>query len=153
MGRINNSLNFRAEAAQLALLLSVAFDSGLGVLASLERVVRTAKGLIAKKFKRLLDSLELGSNLWEELAELRRSSKDPALSELVLKLQVALQFGSPLAEQLSKLAKSNRASVTQQLQEEAAKRENLMLLPLVFLILPITVVFAVFPSMQYLQIN
>jgi tight adherence protein C len=149
----HDSLNARSETAQFALLLSVAFDSGLGVLASLDRVMRNATGATASKFKRMLGSLELGSNLWEELSELRRTSKDPSTGELVLKLQVALQFGSPLADQLSKLAKSNRASVSQQLQELAAKRENLMLLPLVFLILPITVVFAVFPSMQYLQIK
>jgi tight adherence protein C len=153
MNRKHDSLNSRSETAQFALLLSVAFDSGLGVLASLDRIMRNATGVTASKFKRMLGSLELGSNLWEELSELRRTSKDPSIGELVLKLQVALQFGSPLADQLSKLAKTNRASVSQQLQELAAKRENLMLLPLVFLILPITVVFAVFPSMQYLQIK
>lgn len=153
MSRKFDSLNARAETAQIALLLSVAFDSGLGVLAALDRVMRNARGLSASKFKRLLSSLELGSNLWEELSELRRSAKDSAVGELVLKLQVALQFGAPLADQLSKLAKSNRAVVAQKLQEQAARNENLMLLPLVFLILPITVVFAVFPSMQYLQIN
>lgn len=153
MSRKFDSLKARAETAQLALLLSVAFDSGLGVLAALDRVMRNARGLTASKFKRLLSSLELGSNLWEELGEIRRSANDSAVVELVLKLQVALQFGSPLADQLSKLAKSNRAAVAQKLQEQAARNENLMLLPLVFLILPITVVFAVFPSMQYLQIN
>jgi tight adherence protein C len=153
MSRKFDSLNSRAETAQLSLLLSVAFDSGLGVLAALDRVMRNARGVSASKFKRLLSSLDLGSNLWEELVELRLSTKDSAVAELVLKLQVALQFGSPLAEQLSKLAKSNRTAVAQQLQEQAARNENLMLLPLVFLILPITVVFAVFPSMQYLQIN
>ena len=153
MNRNHDSLGSRSETAQFALLLSVAFDSGLGVLASLDRIMRNATGVTASKFKRMLGSLELGSNLWEELSELRRTSKDPSTGELVLKLQVALQFGSPLADQLSKLGKSNRASVSQQLQELAAKRENLMLLPLVFLILPITVVFAVFPSMQYLQIK
>jgi tight adherence protein C len=153
MSRKLDHLNTRAETAQLALLLSVAFDSGLGVLAALDRVIRNARGSTAAKFKRLLNALDLGSNIWEELAELRQSSKDPAVGELVLKLQVALQFGSPLADQLSKLAKSNRAVVAQQLQEQAAKNENLMLLPLVFLILPITVLFAVFPSIQYLHIN
>jgi tight adherence protein C len=153
MSRKLDNLNTRAETAQLALLLSVAFDSGLGVLAALDRVIRNARGSTAAKFKRLLNALDLGSNIWEELAELRQSSKDPAVGELVLKLQVALQFGSPLADQLSKLAKSNRAVVAQQLQEQAAKNENLMLLPLVFLILPITVLFAVFPSIQYLHIN
>jgi tight adherence protein C len=153
MSRKFESLNSRAETAQLALLLSVAFDSGLGVLAALDRVMRNARGITASKFKRLLSALELGSNLWEELAELRLKSRDPAVDELVLKLQVALQFGSPLADQLSKLAKSNRATVAQKLEEQAARNETLMLLPLVFLILPITVVFAVFPSMQYLQIK
>jgi tight adherence protein C len=100
-----------------------------------------------------LAALELGGNLQDELGQLRVSQKSPALDELVLKLQVSLQFGTPLAEQLALLVHTNRSLIASEQLAESAKRENLMLLPLVFLILPITVVFAVFPSLQYLSLN
>jgi tight adherence protein C len=51
------------------------------------------------------------------------------------------------------LVGTNRSLIAAEQLAIAAKKENLMLLPLVFLILPITVVFALFPSMQYLNLN
>jgi tight adherence protein C len=84
---------------------------------------------------------------------MRVDQKSPALDELALKLQVSLQFGTPLAEQLTLLVGTNRSFIASAQLAESAKRENLMLLPLVFLILPITVVFALFPSLQYLSLN
>lgn len=143
----------RHEVVQLATLLAAALNAGLGVVASLETVVPRASGPIAQRFARLLAALELGGNLQDELGQLRVSQKSPALDELVLKLQVSLQFGTPLAEQLALLVHTNRSLIASEQLAESAKRENLMLLPLVFLILPITVVFAVFPSLQYLSLN
>lgn len=149
----HSALISRNEIAQLSLLLSVAFDAGLGVVASVDEVSSRARGTTATNLRNLMKSLELGGNLYEELAALRTKSSDPAADELLLKLQTALQFGTPIASQLAQLARTNRAFVAQQRLSLAAKRENLMLLPLVFLILPVTVLFAVYPSLQYLQLN
>jgi tight adherence protein C len=150
---LKNSLDDRYEVVQLATVLGVALNSGLGVVAALEAVIPRASGPISKKFSQLLVALELGGNLQDELGQLRTSHKSPALDELVLKLQVSLQFGSPLADQLLLLVRTNRSLIASEQLALAAKKENLMLLPLVFLILPITVVFAVFPSLQYLSLN
>ena len=150
---MKNSLDDRYEVVQLATVLGVALNSGLGVVAALEAVIPRASGPISKKFSQLLVALELGGNLQDELGQLRTSHKSPALDELVLKLQVSLQFGSPLADQLLLLVRTNRSLIASEQLALAAKKENLMLLPLVFLILPITVVFAVFPSLQYLSLN
>ena len=150
---MKNSLDERCEVVQLATVLSVALNSGLGVVAALEAVIPRASGPMSKKFSQLLVALELGGNLQDELGQLRTSHKSPALDELVLKFQVSLQFGSPLADQLLLLVRTNRSLISSEQLALAAKKENLMLLPLVFLILPITVVFAVFPSLQYLSLN
>lgn len=150
---MKNSQAERHEVVQLATLLAVALNAGMGVVASLETVVPRASGPISQRFTRLLAALELGGNLQDELGQMRVSQKSPALDELVLKLQVSLQFGTPLADQLALLVGTNRSLIASEQLAESAKRENLMLLPLVFLILPITVVFAVFPSLQYLSLN
>lgn len=153
MVRESKALDERDEVAQLATLLSVAFESGLGIVAALEEVIPNTTGPIAAKFQRLLKSLALGGNLQDELVQMRNIVKNPALDELALKLQAALQFGTPISSQLSSLARSNRELVAQGLQSQAAKRENLMLLPLVFLILPVTVIFAIYPSLNYLNLS
>ena len=66
---------------------------------------------------------------------------------------VAIEFGSPLVEQFEVFAHSLSRAFEQELITVATKKENTMLLPLVFLILPITIVFALFPSLEYLQLG
>jgi len=143
----------RHEVAEISSLLSVAFDSGLGFVAAIEEVSSKSTGTLSASFRELMKSLELGGNLYEELAMIRSKHKQPATDELMIKFQTALQFGTPISQQLANLARSNRALVAQFQLTEAAKRENLMLLPLVFLILPITVIFAIYPSLQYLNLK
>lgn len=140
------------QVAELSLLLAVALDSGLSLVGALYETFSRANGLVAQKFHRLLASLELGGNLYDELATLRSQAGSSALANLVIKLQVSLQFGSPLSEQLMAFAKSLRQHIAQVQLTQASKRENLMLMPLVFLILPVTVLFAVFPALQYLNL-
>jgi tight adherence protein C len=151
--RVERQVSDLHEIAQLASLLSVAFDSGLGVVAALEEVIPKSRGRNSLKLQRLLDALKFGGNLYEELDLLRDPSRNPALDALTLKLQATLQFGTPIANQLSALARSNRSTIAQFQLTEASKRETLMLLPLVFLILPVTVLFAIYPSTQYLNLN
>jgi tight adherence protein C len=150
---MKTSIVERHEVVQIATLLGVAIDAGLSLVAALEEVIPRAKGPLSSKFSKLLVALNMGGNLYDELAQLRSEEKRPVLDELVVKLQVSLQFGTPLVEQLSMLVGTNRSLIAAEQLAIAAKKENLMLLPLVFLILPITVVFALFPSMQYLNLN
>ena len=150
---MKTSIVERHEVVQIATLLGVAIDAGLSVVAALESVIPRAKGPLSSKFAKLLVGLNMGGNLYDDLAQLRSEEKRPVLDELVVKLQVSLQFGTPLVEQLSMLVGTNRSLIAAEQLAIAAKKENLMLLPLVFLILPITVVFALFPSMQYLNLN
>ena len=141
------------EVAELSSLLGVAIDSGYSLVGAIDATFQDARGEVASRFRRILATLELGGNLYDELAKLRTSKRDQPIGELVMKLQVALRFGSPIAEQLSDLSNSLRHQLAQLQFTAASKRENLMLLPLVFLILPVTVLFAIFPALQYLNLN
>lgn len=140
------------QVSQFATLLAVAMDSGLSLVGALHETFGSAKGPVAIKFQRLLAALDLGGNLFDELASLRSSSESRAMNDLVIKLQVSLQFGSPLSGQLMQFSESLRSEIAQKQLTAATKKENLMLLPLVFLILPVTVLFAIFPAIQFLNI-
>lgn len=151
MGKAN--LEQEHQVAELSMMLAVALNAGLSLVGALDATFSKASGIVAESFQRSLAALELGSNLFDELDVLRKKTSHPAAVELVVKLQVSLQFGSPLSDQLMALSRSLRQRVAQHQLSQAAKRENLMLLPLVFLILPVTVLFAVYPSLQYLNLN
>jgi tight adherence protein C len=75
----------------------------------------------------------------------------PQVIELTNKIVLALDRGTPLATMLSELGDSARAEIRNRLFRQAGKNETRMLIPLVFLILPITVLFAIYPSLELLN--
>ena len=62
-----------------------------------------------------------------------------------------LERGTPLAEVLQAQASDARGTAKRDLLESGGKKEVLMLVPLVFLILPLTIIFAIFPGIFVLQ--
>jgi tight adherence protein C len=65
----------------------------------------------------------------------------------------ALERGTPLAEVLRAQAQDSRDEAKRELLEVAGKKEVAMLVPLVFLILPVTILFAIFPGIFVLQLG
>ena len=59
----------------------------------------------------------------------------------------AIERGSPLASVLHDQARDQRERSLAALMEEGGRREIAMLLPVVFLILPVTVMFALYPGL------
>jgi tight adherence protein C len=68
-----------------------------------------------------------------------------------MKLALADQLGTPVVSQLSSLSMALRENQLTRTREIATAKESRIMLVLVFLVLPITVLFAVFPSLQFLQ--
>jgi tight adherence protein C len=66
-------------------------------------------------------------------------------------ITAALERGTPLAEVLRAQAEDARSEAKRDLLEAAGKKEVAMLMPLVFLILPTTVLFAIYPGLFVLQ--
>jgi tight adherence protein C len=59
---------------------------------------------------------------------------------------IALDRGTPLADVLRAQAGDVREAYKRALLEEGGRREIAMMLPVVFLIMPVTVIFALFPG-------
>ena len=76
-----------------------------------------------------------------------------ALSRFVDGLVVAIERGTPLADVLRAQAQDVRDNAKRELMETAGKKEIGMMAPVVFLILPLTVLFAMFPGLSLLNLN
>jgi tight adherence protein C len=100
----------------------------------------------------VLSAIDLGAPTARTLGEAAIGSKSPPVEELLNKLHISSELGSGLAEQLDDLSASLRQQVATLRLARSTASETKMLLPLVFLILPVTVVFALYPSMQILNI-
>ena len=71
----------------------------------------------------------------------------PALARFVDGVVVAAERGTPLAEVLRAQAADVREAGRRALLEAGGRREIAMLVPVVFVILPTTVVFALYPGL------
>jgi tight adherence protein C len=142
-----------SELPEILEMMSVSLAAGDGIYGALARVVPRANGVLAESLKTLISSLELGADLEMELTRLSKRLPHRQIVEFTSKLSNALRRGTPLAEMLRSLADSVRADQRNELLKQVGRNETRMLIPLVFLILPVTVLFAIYPSLQLLNID
>lgn len=142
-----------AEFPQLAELMALAVSAGESTTGALERVCRSSNGELSAEFARVLARMRAGTPLVEALAEFSHRNRVPLLIRFVDGISVAVQRGTPLAEVLRAQAQDVRDMAKRDLMESAGKKEIGMMVPLVFGILPLTVLFAVFPGFAVLQLG
>ena len=70
-----------------------------------------------------------------------------ALARFIDGLLVAIERGTPLAEVLRAQAADVREAGKRRLLEAGGRKEIQMMVPVVFLVLPVTVLFALFPGL------
>ncbi|MDH2445286.1 type II secretion system F family protein [Amnibacterium sp. CER49] len=131
--------------------LALCLAAGEGVHDALRRVADVGSGRLAAELRRVLDEVGVGVPLATALARLADDLRVPSLTRCLAHVVGALDRGSPLAELLRVQAVDAREESRRALLESSGKKEITMLLPLVFLILPVTVAFAVWPGFVVLQ--
>lgn len=141
-----------AELPTIVEFLALALSAGEGVVDALRRVSRTGTGELAREFGRVVADVNTGTPLPEALARCAGTVDLPALTRTVDQLIGALDRGTPLVGVFRAQALESREDAKRQLIEAAGRKEVAMLVPLVFLILPVTVAFAVFPGLLVLQL-
>ena len=134
-------------------LLAVSLSAGESLFNSLERVAPRASGLVGRQLQLALQSLQLGSSLAAEMDRIAERLPQRQLVEFCAKVTLSLKRGTPLADLLREQASSARSEIHNLLLKQAGKNETKMLIPLVFLILPVTVLFAIYPSLQMLNLG
>ncbi|WP_224760638.1 type II secretion system F family protein [Salinibacterium sp. ZJ450] len=142
-----------SELPTMLEFLTLSLSAGEGILDALRRVSRVSRGEIAAEFARVVAEVNAGVPLADSLHALARSLRVPAFSRVVEQLTGALERGTPLVDVLRAQAQDSRDDAKRQLLEVAGKKEVAMLVPVVFLILPITVAFAIFPGIAVLQLG
>jgi len=133
--------------------LALSVSAGESILEALRRVARTGSGELAGELDRVVQRSAAGQPLVVALAELRDDLAVPAVGRLIDQVLAALERGTPLADVLRAHALDARDESKRRLLEAAGTREVAMLVPLVFLILPVTVLFAVWPGLMVLQLG
>lgn len=146
--------SYAQEHSQLAAVSSafgLLLENGLPVSVAIRWLEPRLSGEWREQFRLLVRNLDLGADLVEELGDLAKRIPLADLSEFCQKLQMSIERGTPSAHQVSQLSESIQDQVIRDLIRRAGRNETRMLIPTIFLILPITVLFAIFPSLLVLQ--
>lgn len=131
--------------------LTLSLSAGEGILDSFRRVSQTSSGELSREFAAVVAEVNTGVPLAAALTTLCRRTELPIVARCIDAIIGALDHGSPLAEVLRAQAQDARVESKRELLETAGKKEVAMMVPLVFLILPVTVLFAIFPGVFVLQ--
>lgn len=142
-----------AEFPTIAELLALSVAAGEGAVGSLERVTRLSHGELANELGRCLADARAGASLPTALQGLADRTGLPSLSRFVDGIVIAVDRGTPLAEVLRAQAQDVREEGRRLVMEAGGKKEIAMMAPVVFLVLPITVVFAAFPGFSFLNFS
>lgn len=141
-----------AEFPTIAEMLALAVGAGEGPVGALERVTRSSRGELARELGIALAEARAGASLVVALENIANRTSLPALARFVDGVAVAVERGTPLAEVLRAQAVDVREAGKRALLESGGKKEIAMMVPVVFLILPITMLFALFPGLVSLRL-
>jgi tight adherence protein C len=135
-----------AEFPTIAELLALAVAAGEGAVGALERVTRISHGELARELSRALGDARAGASLVQALQGIASRTSLPPLARFVDGVAIAVERGTPLAEVLRAQAVDVREAGKRALLEAGGRKEIAMMVPVVFLVLPVTVLFALFPG-------
>ena len=134
-------------------LLALVVGAGQGPVAAIERVVDLGRGELIDELALTLADVRSGTVLTSALTRLEGRVDSLHVTRLSEAISVALERGTPLADVMRAQAADAREASRRALMEEGGRREIAQMVPVVFLVLPITVVFALFPGLFVLRLG
>jgi tight adherence protein C len=140
------------EFPTVAELLALAVAAGESPVAALDRVVRRTRGELSADLGDVLAEVRTGTPITRAFDDLAARSGLPAVSRFAEGIAIAVERGTPLADVLHAQAGDVREAGRRALIESGARREVLMMVPVVFLVLPTVVVFAFWPGLVGLRL-
>jgi len=142
-----------AEFPTVAELLALAVAAGESPVAALDRVVRRSGGELSADLARVLAEVRTGEPVATAFDRLAVTTGLPLVARFAQGIAVAVERGTPLADVLHAQAADVREAGRRELIEVAARREVAMMVPVVFLVLPITILFAFWPGVVGLSLT
>lgn len=133
--------------------LTLSLSAGEGIPDAVRRIVRVSRGELAGELGAMMAAVGTGIPFSQSLRMLEDDLHLEPFTRAADQIIGALDRGTPLAEVLRAQAHDARDEAKRRLLESAGRKEVAMLVPLVFLILPVTIVFAIFPGIFVLRLG
>jgi tight adherence protein C len=149
---LNRKKEIESEFPAIVEMLTLAVGAGESPASALKRITQRAHGHLSREFSRVVREVEAGAPFASSLDEMSKKLNSDALRRFVDSLIISISRGTPLVETLTHSANESRNQERVRLLTAAGKSEISMMIPVVFLILPISILFALFPSLTNLNL-
>ncbi len=136
-----------AEFPVIAEMLALAVTAGEGPMSAIDRITRLAQGPLVAQLAGVLAETRAGTPFLTSITHLRDRTALEPFARFLDGMAVAIERGTPLADVLRAQAADVRALGKRELLEAGGRKEILMMVPVVFLVLPITILFALYPGL------
>ena len=140
------------QLPMVADLFAFSVAAGESAVAAIERLSRTMSGELPREFATCVGDVHNGVPFSSALRAAAQRCDVPAFTRFVEGIVLALERGTPIAEVVRAQAMDVRAQEQRRLMELAGRKDVIMLIPIVFLILPSVVLIAVYPGLYSLDL-
>ncbi len=132
--------------------LTLALSAGETPLSAMQRISSRGRGALSQEFEKVIELVSSGTPFSNALDEMGRRVSSLAVRRFVDSIVIAITRGAPLIDVLHSHAREARDFQRNRTLAAAAKAELSMMIPVVFLILPISILFALWPSLSNLNL-
>lgn len=140
-----------SEFPSLIEMLTLAAGAGESPISSMKRLSMRAHGHLADEISEVVKNVEEGIPFSTALDSMSHRLGSTSIRRFVDSMIISLARGTPLVETLSHNVQEARNHQRIRLLNAAGKAEISMMIPVVFLILPVSILFALFPSLSALN--
>ena len=139
------------ELVNILQMLSIMISAGESPMMALRYISQRSVGYIPTLINQSFSKYESGNNLTQTLEYMAAATGSSALRRLTNSIQIAIQRGTPILDVLNNQVQSLNKQINLALLKKSGKSEITLLIPVVFLILPVSISFAIWPSIYGLN--
>jgi tight adherence protein C len=132
-------------------MISMMISAGESPMTALKHVSARSKGHLPELIRKSFDKYSSGTNLTQTLNFIAAATGSAQVRRLTNSIQIAIQRGTPILDVLNNQVVALNKQINLELLKKSGKSEIALLIPVVFLILPVSISFAIWPSIYGLN--
>ena len=140
-----------AELVSILQMLSIMVSAGESPMSAMKYVSNRSEGILPSLIKQSFRKYEDGRTLTQTLDFIATATGSSQVRRLTNSIQIAIHRGTPILEVLNNQVLALNKQINFNLMKLSGKSEITLLIPVVFLILPVSISFAIWPSIYGLN--
>ena len=139
------------ELVSILQMISIMISAGESPMMALKHVSTRSEGHLPKLINKSFEKYSSGINLTQTLNFIAVATGSTQVRRLTNSIQIAIQRGTPILDVLNNQVVALNKQINLELLKKSGKSEIALLIPVVFLILPVSISFAIWPSIYGLN--